>query len=95
MFMNARKGLRGDDAGLIYEGFTGSKCLTFWYFMRGSGVRLLEVWVDDDDVLLLDGSQGNAWKKAELDITGKDSMVSIYLRWRLIHLLMTQSLRKP
>ena len=78
MFVNAKKGQRDDDAGLIYEGFTGSKCLTFWYFMRGSGVGLLEVWVDDDDLLLLDGSQGNVWKKAEVHITGKDSMVSIY-----------------
>ena len=75
--MNARRGQRGDDAGLIYEGFTGSKCLTFWYNMRGSGVGALEVWVDDDDVLLLEGSQGNAWKKAEVDITGENSMVSI------------------
>ena len=71
------KGQRYDDAGLVYKGFTGSKCLTFWYHMNGRGIGWLQVWVDDMDVLVLKGAKGNAWKKAQVQITGKRSTVGI------------------
>ena len=77
VFMNARKGQKGDDAGLLYKGFTGNKCLTFWYHMRGRGVGSLDVWVDNTNVLVLEGSQGNEWKKAKVKITGKNSEVGV------------------
>ena len=89
--MNARKGKdQLDDAGLIYKGFSGSKCLTFWYQMKGKGVAALELWVDyatGESKMLkrLRGSQ-IAWKKEGLKLTGKIKMVSIKDLAHTIHI---------
>ena len=52
---------------------TGIKCLTFWYHMYGSNVKTLNVYVTGDSNLgsalwSKNGTQGNRWKKATVDI---------------------------
>lgn len=59
------------DAALINENSIGSKCLSFWYHMKGKRVGTLSVQVDNKLVLLLEGSRNNAWKKVQIKINAK------------------------
>ena len=78
MFMNAKKGSRSDFASLLLKQFSGIKCLSFWYCMRGKDMGQLKVYVDGNRELLIDGQQGDGWKKAEVKILGFNSEVGSY-----------------
>ena len=74
--MNARKGREGDVASLVFKHFSGKKCMSFWYSMKGRGIDQLEIYVDYTQKFV--GKQSRGWKKAELDISGQDVDVGIY-----------------
>lgn len=70
MFMNAKKGMRYDDAGLVYKTSAMDNCLSFWYNMRGAGAGAIEVVVDDNlPALELKGPKDTDWHRAQVMIT--------------------------
>ena len=58
-----------DNAKLSFS-FAGSGtfCLQFYYHMYGSGIGSLKVVAGNQLKFSKTGNQGNAWKKAEVDI---------------------------
>lgn len=76
MFMDARKGMQYDDAGLFIK-FSGDTCLTFWYNMKGSGAGSIEVIVDNDQqpALELKGPKDTNWHKEQVELTGVNKKV--------------------
>lgn len=60
-----------DNTVLISPAMSGSKCLTFWYFMWGDHVNKLNVYAGINMNTLFwfrQGTQGKAWNQANIQI---------------------------
>ena len=60
---------------------SGSFCMTFYYHMNGGDIGALKVYSGGQIKFSKSGSQGNAWKKAEVDITAVGSVSITYLKF--------------
>lgn len=56
---------------------SGRFCMTFYYHMYGKHIGTLKVYSGSRTIFTLTGNQGNAWKKADLDITASGSVSAI------------------
>ena len=49
--------------------FSGSMCLTFYYYMYGSAIGTLNVTIDGNNVFTASGDKGNMWLRAATDVS--------------------------
>ncbi|KAK3752189.1 hypothetical protein QZH41_007021, partial [Actinostola sp. cb2023] len=62
--------VNGDNAFIDKQvSLTGNSCLRFYYHMLGNNVRTLNVYVGSAIVFTKSGSQGSAWKYAEVRLS--------------------------
>ena len=70
MYIKSGGGNAGDNAVLLTPTISGEKCMTFWYYMYGTHVDALNVYVTTDGTLgtpihSIVGTQGNKWQKID------------------------------
>jgi len=59
---------RGDTAKLISPPVNNEQgCLLFWYHMKGSSIGKMGVYINEKNVLQVQGQQGTSWKLAKID----------------------------
>ena len=63
---------QGDFAKISFKGaHSRTSCITFYYHMYGSGIGTLNIYNCGKRLWSMSGNQGNAWKKAQVTVTGK------------------------
>ena len=73
--------IQGEKAYLVSPQVSGVQCVKFSYHMNGSQVGSLKVYQDTGALKVVFtkyGSQGNQWKKAQVQVNGNSFSVSIY-----------------
>ena len=66
---------KNDNAKLSFTSAgSGMFCMTFYYHMFGGGIGTLKVYIGSQEKFTSTGNKGNAWKKAELDVTASGSV---------------------
>ena len=64
-----------DNAKLSFSSAgSGTFCLSFYYHMYGGGIGTLKVLNGGQIKFSKSGDQGNAWTKAEVDVTGNGNV---------------------
>ena len=62
---------QGDFAKISFKGaHSRTSCITFYYHMYGSGIGTLNIYNCGKRLWSMSGNQGNAWKKAQVTVTG-------------------------
>lgn len=61
---------------LIFSPFTGSQCISFHYILLGDNQTKLTLSSGHTQVFIMNGNQGNEWKKALINVTGLTGKVS-------------------
>ena len=73
--------IQGEKAYLVSQQVSGVQCVKFSYHMNGSQIGSLKVYQNTGvlkEVFTKSGSQGNQWKKAQVQVNGNSYSVSIY-----------------
>ena len=65
-YVDLRLRLSGDNAKLTFAlpRNKSSYCLTFYYYMYGSGMETLNVFSGNNKIFTKSGNQGSYWKRA-------------------------------
>ena len=65
-YVDLRRHFSGDNAKLTFAlpRNKSSYCLTFYYYMYGSGMETLNVYSGNNKIFAKSGNQGSYWKRA-------------------------------